>query len=232
MSIDISRAAVLSSVALIGVAGGCYGNEASAFPPGLEPWEENVAAMPTPTADDPCPEVIVFSADATFNGTQESGRPYDANSLHARACIHQPPAVVWAALQDPQVGRDHTTVNTFEVIDPPMPEECDGLYQSQINAGSPFSVDFRLCWRMGVAEGTDDMPLVTAARWQKVWGSTALSVMEGSIITRSLEADPNITVIEYQYHLNALTSTHQTIRDYLTVVYGRLRERAHDRPLP
>lgn len=225
------RIAIGMGLLLTGAAAGCYGNEGSAFPPGLEPWEDNVAAMPTPTADDPCPEQIVFSADQTFNGTQD-GRPYDANSLHARACIHQPPAVVWAALQDPQVGRDHTTVNTFEVIDPPMPEECDGLYQSQINAGSPFSVDFRLCWRMEVAEGTDDMPIVTAARWQKVWGSTALRIMEGSIITHALETDPNITVVEYQYHLNALTSSHETIRNYLTVVYGRLVERAHDRPLP
>ena len=231
MSAPIARASIAASALLVGVAG-CYGNEGTEFPPGLEPWEVNVAAMPAPTADDPCPEEIVFSEDATFRGIQPNGRSYNANSLHARACIHQPAAVVWEALQDPQVGRDHTTVNTFDVIDPPMPEECDGLYQSQINAGSPISIDFRLCWRMEVAEGTDDMPLVVAARWQKVWGTTAVSVMEGSIITRALEADPSITVIEYQYHLNAVTASHQTIRDYLTVVYGRLRDRAHDRPLP
>jgi hypothetical protein len=231
MSSHANKAALLSA-SLVTLAG-CYGNEATAFPQGLEPWEENVAPMPEPTADDPCPEVIVFSEDRTFMGTRPDGRGYDANSLHARACIHQPMEVVWAAILDPEVGKDHTAVNRFDVIDPPMPEECDGDFQTQINAGTaPFTVDFRLCWRQQVAEGLDDAPLLTATRWQKVWGSSAMPVLEGSLVSRPLEDHPEITVVEYQYHLNALTSSHQTIRDYLTVIYGRLRDRAHGRPLP
>lgn len=214
-------------------ATGCYGNDASAFPPGLEPWEENNAALPAATAEDPCPETIAFGADYTFMGMRPDGTAYRANAVHARGCIHQPMSVVWSAIQDPLVGKDHTTVNTFMVIDPPMAGECDGLYQSQINAGpAPFTVDFRLCWRMEVAEGLEDQPTLTATRWQKVWGSSALSVMEGSLVSRPLEADPTITVVEYQYHLNAVSASHQTIRDYLSVIYGRLRDRAHDRPLP
>lgn len=230
--IHSARLAILASGLCLGALGGCYGNEATAFPAGLEPWEENNASMPAPTADDPCAEEISFGAEGVYRGTLPDGRGYEANSLHARSCIHQPPSVVWEALQDPQVGRDHTAVNTFDVIDPPNPEECDGVYQSQINAGSPFSVDFRLCWRMEVAEGTDDAPTLTASRWQKVWGSTALTTMEGSIVAYPHETDPSITVVEYQYHLKALTSTHETIRNYLSVVYGRLRDRAHGRPLP
>lgn len=215
------------------LAAGCYGNDSSSFPPGLEPWEQNTAPMPMATADDPCPEVLSFGDDFTFNGTHPDGRTYRANAVHAVGCIHQPMEVVWEAIQDPQVGKDHTTVNTFMVIDPPMAEECDGLYQSQINAGpSPFTVDFRLCWRMDVAEGTDDAPTLTATRWQKVWGSSALSVMEGSLVAHPLDADPSITVVEYQYHLNAVSASHETIRNYLSVIYGRLTDRAHDRPLP
>jgi hypothetical protein len=224
--------AALLCASLAAVAG-CYGNEATAFPQGLEPWEQNVAPMPTPTADDPCSETIVFSEDRRFMGTRPDGRSYEANSLHARACIHRPMRVVWDAIRDPQVGKDHTAVNTFAVIDPPMPEECVGDFQTQINAGTaPFTVDFRLCWRQQVVEGFDDAPMLTATRWQKVWGSSAIPVLEGSLVSRPLEDHPEITVVEYQYHLNALTSSHQTIRDYLTVIYGRLRDRAHDRPLP
>ncbi len=222
----------LGSSALALVAG-CYGAENTDFPQGLEPWELNEAPMPTPTADDPCPEVITFGDNAMFTGTRGDGSTYRANSLHARACIHQPMTVVWDAILDPQIGKDHTAVNTFEVLDPPMASECDGNYQTQINAGpSPFTVDFRLCWRQVVAEGPDDAPLLTATRWQKVWGSTALSVLEGSLVSRPLEGHEDITVVEYQYHLNAVSSSHETIRNYLTVIYGRLLERAHGRPLP
>lgn len=233
MSTSHKQALAVTVGLSVAALGGCYGNDASAFPPGLEPWEENTAALPAATADDPCPETLSFGENYTFMGTRPDGSTYRANAVHARGCIHQPMNVVWTAIQDPLVGKDHTTVNTFMVIDPPMPEECDGLYQSQINAGpAPFTVDFRLCWRMEVAEGLDDQPTLTASRWQKVWGSSALSIMEGSLVSRPLEADPTITVVEYQYHLNAVSASHQTIRDYLGVIYGRLRDRAHDRPLP
>lgn len=224
----LAPAAIVATCAL----GGCFENTTTEFPAGYEPWEPNNAPYPTPTADDPCPETIAFGENFSFQTANVDGRMFRANAVHGRACIHQPMSVVWEALQDPLVGKDQTTVNTFMVIDPPMPEECDGLYQSQINAGSPISVDFRLCWRMQVVEGTDDAPTLTASRWQKVWGSSALSIMEGSIVAHPLDADPSITVIEYQYHLNAVSSDHDTIRNYLTVIYGRLLDRSYDRPLP
>lgn len=227
---SVVRAAIAAGLA--GLAG-CYGIEASAFPPGLEPWELNTAPLPAPTADDPCPEQLSFGENFSFSGTRPDGRSYRANAVHAAGCIQQPMAVVWEAMQDPLVGKDHTTVNSFLVIEPPMPEECDGLYQSQINAGpSPFTVDFRLCWRMGVAEGTEDAPTLVATRWQKVWGSSALSVMEGSLVARPFEGDPSVTVVQYQYHLNAVSSSHDTIRSYLSVIYGRLVDRAYGRALP
>jgi hypothetical protein len=221
-------------VALAGAASaGCYGNDASAFPAGLGPWEEHTALPPAPVDGDVCPEVISFGENYTFMGMAPNGSAYRANAVQATGCIHQPMSVVWDAIRDPQVGKDHTSVNTFMVIDPPMASECDGLYQSQINAGpAPFTVDFRLCWRMQVAEGLEDAPTLTATRWQKVWGSSALSVMEGSLVARPHEDDPTITVVEYQYHLNAISSTHETIRNYLTVIYGRLLDRTYDRTLP
>lgn len=228
------RATLAAFVLVLGCAGaGCYDNERNPFPPGLEPWEENHAPWPSPMPGEPCPEVISFGENFTFSGMRDDGSTYTANAVHARACIRQPMHVVWEALQDPEVGRDHTTVNSFRVIQPPMPDECDGLYQSQINAGpAPFTVDFRLCWRMRVVEGTDEAPMLIAVRWQKVWGSSALSIMEGSLIARPFEGSSEITAVEYQYHLRAVSSSHQTIRDYLTVIYERLRDRAHGRPLP
>lgn len=217
---------VLGTSALL--ASGCYENVRDDFPPGFEPWETNMAVLPAATAMSPCPEEISFQRLRWQPPTSRA-----VNSVHARACIHAPIATVWQAVQDPQVGRDHTTVNSFQVIDPPMASECDGDYQTQINAGpAGFTIDFRLCWRHSVAEGMEDAPTLTATRWQKVWGSNAVSLMEGSLVTRPLEGHPEITVVEYQYHLDALTSNYGTIEDFLRVIYGRLRDRAHDRMLP
>lgn len=233
MSAHVRALFAVGGAAALGLLAGCYSNDTTAFPQGLEPWEENLAPLPDPVGDDPCPETLAFTENLRFTGTRPDGSTYSANSLHARGCIHQPMEVVWAAIQDPQIGKDHTSVNRFDVIDPPMAEECDGNYQTQINAGpAPFTVDFRLCWRHQVAEGLEDAPALTATRWQKVWGSSALSILEGSLVSRPLEGHPDITVVEYEYHLNAATSSHQTIRDYLTVIFGRLVERSHDRPLP
>jgi hypothetical protein len=56
--------------------------------------------------------------------------------------------------------------------------------------------------------------------------------MEGSIVARPLVEDPSITVLEYQYHLDAIArDDHGTIESFLTVIYGRLRQRAHGEPL-
>jgi len=206
---------------------GCAGNRVDSFPPGVEPWETNLAALPAATPESPCPETINF---VRTRFTDESGT---VNSVHARACIHAPIAEVWVAVQDPEVARDHTTVNSYAVINPPMPEECDGDYQTQLNVGpGAFAFDFRLCWRHSVAEGLEDAPTLTATRWQKVWGSANITLMEGSLVTRPLEGHPEITVVEYQYHLDATLANHGTIQDYLNVIYRRLGDRVHGRMLP
>lgn len=202
---------------------GCFENVSTTFPPGFEPWEEvNLAPMPTPTATDPCPETITFAhAEAYMR----------SNAMHARACIHEPLDVVWAAIQNPQTGRDPTaTAPPFMVLEP-IPDECDGAYQTQVHVDDIIDVDFRLCWRHTVAEGTETEPLLTATRWQKVWGTSALRRLEGSLVAHPLDEDPNITVLEYQYHLDAISSDHGTIERYLTVIYGRVRDDAHGIPL-
>jgi hypothetical protein len=56
--------------------------------------------------------------------------------------------------------------------------------------------------------------------------------MEGSLVTRPLQGHPEITVVEYQYHLDALTANHGTIESFLNVIYGRLVDRVHGRTLP
>lgn len=217
---------------------GCYDNVQTQFPDtgtmmlpdggetaSLAPWETpNLAALPAATATDPCPEVLVL-ADAPTWMTRVA-------DVHGAGCIHASPADVWAAIQDPETAHDPTSTNTFAVVRPSMPTECDGPYQTQINAGpAGFTIDFRLCWRHGLVTGTDAAPLLTQSRWQKVWGSTAIRTLEGSIVSMPHPGNEDtITEVYYQYHLDSASlgpTNTETIHDYLNVIFPRLVMRAH-----
>lgn len=213
---SVTVGALLPACALL--LAGCYTNEVTAFPDGLEPWEDNRAERPTPTADDPCPETIVF-LDTGFEGSR---------AAHARACIHEPMARVWEAVRDAQTSRDPTTTHGFRVVEYQTEPDYPWTYKTYVFVDHELTdIEFELNWRHSVVEGTEDAPLVTATRWAKTWGSSAISNMEGSIILQPLDGNEEITEVLYQYHLNSIGSSHSTIHDYLTVIYGRLRERAH-----
>jgi hypothetical protein len=203
---------------------GCFDNVATSFPPGLEPWEStNLAPEPTPTDGDLCPETITFARVAPWERS---------TTVHARACIHAPLSVVAASIRNPQTGRDPTSSSPpFMVLPEPIAEECDGLYETQVHVDDIVDVDFRICWRHAVVEGTDDAPLLTAARWQKVWGTSVITTLEGSLLARPHPDDASITALEYQYHLDAAIDGPERIEAYLSSIYGRLRDDAHGIPL-
>jgi len=218
---------------------GCYDNVPTSFtdtgttmlPDGglaanLAPWESpSLAMVPAATATDPCPEMIVLVDAPTWMG--------HSASVHAAGCIHAAPAMVWQAIQDPETAHDPTSTNSFSVIRPVNPSECaNGNYQTQINAGpSGFTIDFRLCWRHGLISGTDMAPTLTETRWQKVWGSTAIRNLEGSLVSNPHPgSETTITEVYYQYHLDAASlgpSNTQTIHDYLNQIFSRLVMRSH-----
>lgn len=205
---------------------GCYSNVGTEFPPGFEPWEDpNLATVPAATATDVCPEMLNLVEVHTWMGGHIA-------AVHGAGCIHAPPAMVWAAIQDFQTSVHPTASNSVSLVDPPMASECDGAYETQVNAGpAGFTVDFRLCWRHVVITGTEAAPTLTATRWQKVWGSTAIRTLEGSLVSQPHPDDPaNVTEVFYQYHLDAASlgpSNYETINDYLTTIFGRLVTRSH-----
>jgi hypothetical protein len=233
------RITITLVVALAGLPG-CYDNVGtraddivSVLPDGgttasLAPWEiPNQAMVPAATATDPCPEGTLNQVDITTWG---GGHIAD---VHAAGCIHASPAMVWVAIQDPETAHDPGSTNSFAVLrPPPNPAECAGPYETMINAGpSGFTVDFRLCWRHGVAMGTDAMPTLTQSRWQKVWGSAAIRTLEGSLVSQPHPgSETTITEVYYQYHLDSASlgpTNFQTIHDYLNVIFMRLTTRAH-----
>lgn len=219
-------AAACAALLGLGALPGCYGNEATEFPPGVEPWEENLAPMPPPEGEMPCAEMLTFHRDAWER----------ARAVHARACIHQPIDVVWRAIRNPQTGRDPTTTAGWRVLewdvaqgDDPSP---DYSYETYTFVDDIIDLEFEQIWRHYLVEGTDEAPELTATRWQKTFGTTAISIMEGSLVARPFEGDPSITLVEYQYHLDAAArDDYSTIENFVTVIYGRLRQDAHGETL-
>ncbi len=221
-----ARAWSLSAACAV-LAPGCYENVVSPFPPGTEPFEAvNVASLPEPTATDECPEALhEVDVHTWMNG--------HVAAVHASGCVHAAPAAVWEAIQDPEVSHDPPNVNAWWVIEPPTDAECtDGVYETAINAGpAGFTVEFRQCWRHTLVMGTGEAPMLTATRWQKVWGTTAVRTMEGSLVSQPHPADPeNVTEVYMQYHLDAASlgpTNYETIEGYLNLVFSRLVTRAH-----
>jgi len=50
-------------------------------------------------------------------------------------------------------------------------------------------------------------------------------------VLRRLEGNADITVVEFQYHLDAVSANGDTLRNFLGVIYGRLRDHANGVPL-
>lgn len=191
------------------------------FPPALAPWESpNVAAAPAATATEMYPEEISFERLRWTGG---------AVSVHARAYVHADVATTFAAVRHPLAGADRREIVTFtweEDVEPSV----TWSHRSHLTIPDIVTVEFELTWLSDVIEGTVDAPTLTATRWQKTWGSSAITLLEGSIVCQPITSD--ITELLIQYHLNAVGSGHGTIEDYLTGYYVSILALARGDELP
>lgn len=220
-----ARALGLFAVLTVAAAGGCYGNEVTAFPPGLEPWDMTNLATPPTAAGEMYPETLSFSRQRYMHPVEMRS----VLSMHARAYIRAPLANVWRAMRDPQTGRDPVASQGFRVVAYATDTSVEFSYRTHVLVNNITTLEWDVDWRMSHIAGTAEAPTAVASRWQKTSGTTAISVIEGSLVATAVPGQPDVTELQYQYHLNAPFSSHQTIEDYLTVVFGRLKERAHDR---
>jgi hypothetical protein len=216
------RRRLLSAILLSSVLSltGCFDNVETEFPAGLEPWETpNEAPDPEAVDGDPYPEEIVFLHERWMR----------ASSVHARAYVHADVATTFAAVHDPLSGADRRPQVTFtyeEDVDP----DYRWSHRSHLIVPDIVTVEFELTWRSGLVEGTEEMPTITATRWQKTWGTTAITLLEGSVVCQRVSDD--VTELQIQYHLNAVGSGYDTIENYLRGYFDSIVALAHDEPLP
>lgn len=207
---------------------GCGGVSMNDCPAGLEPWEPmNLAPAPMGMEGDPFPETLSFARRSWVI----PGTTMRTSSVHARAFIKRPIAAVWAAARDPQTGRDPTASQGFGVRAYNTDPTFAFTYRTHVTVNAVITLMWDVDWRHGVVDGTIEAPRVTAARWQKTMGSSEIELIEGSLMLRAVDGQPDVTEVLYQYHLKAPFSSNETIVDYLTVIFGRLKDKAHGRTL-
>ena len=247
----LSRAATLACITcvLAAVPTGCSGDNSSPdtgadidavtsvdavtaeadsnVPPGLLPWEPNVASLPGEDGGNPYPETLNFhSGSFTLPGTT-----MHVPSVHARGYIDAAIASVWRAARDPQVGRDPTSTNAFSILAWNTEPTFEFSFRTDHVVNTIITLEWQVDWDLGVVMGTSDSPTIAAERWAKSGGNSMLSTLEGSLEMIAVDGEPNVTEVDYQYHLEAPLSGAGTIESYLTVIYGRLRDESHNVPL-
>ena len=146
-----ARARLVVLAAAVCVAG-CFGEEQTPFPPGLEPLEaENLAAFPEPSEAQPHPEQLVMARSFAPETVERT------HSVHARGYVRAPLVDVWEALRDPDVGADRRTFSEWSSTEGVEPD-YDYSYVIHSVIENVITVEYDVTWRHGVVEGRLEAP--------------------------------------------------------------------------
>lgn len=212
----------ISTLALPLVMFGCFGNEATVFPDGLEPLDgTNRASRPAIPADGVVPETINFV----------EGEGNDWEWVHGRGFVRAPLIEVWRALQDPEVVVDRRQVDSW-TIDRDVEPGFDTSFVIHNVVDDFVSVEFDMTWRQSAVEGDREAPEVVAARFQKTFGTVFIDILRGSVVMRPAPEDEGVTEIELVEHIDAAQGGVDKIRSYLVDLHAAVAARSQGRPLP
>ncbi len=206
----IARAAAVAVV-----CSGCFGEELTPFPSGLEPLEPSQA----PPLGPGCPRDLVLA---------EGERP-EHLYVHARGCVPAPLAETWEAMREPDASVDRRAAARWDVsldTEPQYPFS----YTLHVEVRRFLTVRFDMAWRHGPVGGTVEAPERAAARWQKVAGTTAIAVLEGSAL--AFPRDGGDTEIELVYRLDGALRNPADIRGFVEDYHASVVALVEGRPLP
>ena len=203
-------------VVTCGLSAGCFGDSATVFPAGLEPLE----ADPVPVQQGGTPTETL-----AFQSTEEG-----YISLYGRGYVHATPATVWPLAKNPQnmIALCSTTTQTVTPNDEPSYEFS---FQVAYTVDSTLTIDWQEDWRYGTITGTVADPTLAMIRYQKVYGSDFIDLIEGSVEVKSTD-DPNVTDVEFVEHLKALESGVADMMKSMQYRFDSLVAAAHSMPQP
>lgn len=189
---------------------GCGGNEATEFPAGLEPLEENSAPVHQGGGTYPTELSLV------------SGETLDWKFVHARGYLRAPAGDVWAALKEPTVVMDvtHTDRQTFVIGTEP---DYEWSYQLSYAVDEFITVEWDEAWRLGTVEGSPAAPTLAMVRYQKIFGTTFIDLLEGSILITAVPGETDITEVQFIEHLDAFSGGISDMSESMVIRFANMR---------
>lgn len=202
------------SLAMVLVLAACQDDITTVFPDGLEPLEDNTA--PVPQAGAGVEELLTVATEG------------DPKVVHGRGLIFAPPGVVWAAAKDPEHLYSCATTRHSAMVGVEPQYEYGWKYHYEVD--EIITVAWDELWRFGTITGTPEAPELAIIRYQKVFGSDFITLIEGSIMLRAAEA--GATEVEFIEHLAAVRGATSDMAASMQNRFHTLVELGHGRPAP
>ncbi len=205
-----------AALVLVLAAAACNGDELTEFPPGLEPLEDNrVEAVPTEQ-----------QAEALVTVAGRAG-PYYA---HGRGYLNAAPGVVWAASKDP-TAMAATCAVTAVSSSPATDATYEYGFSLHYRVDDLLTIEWDEQWRYGTVLGAVDAPELAMIRYQKVFGTEYIYLLEGSIQVLATDR-PDWTEVQFIEHLDALSGGTTDMLGSMRQRFVVLQALAHGQPAP
>ncbi|MEZ4402470.1 MAG: hypothetical protein R3B06_20775 [Kofleriaceae bacterium] len=204
-----------ATLALLVFAAACQDDITTVFPDGLEPLEANTA--PAPQAGAGIEELRTVSSGS------------DEKVVHGRGLVLAEPGVVWAVVKDAERLASTCATDRHAVMLGVEPQYEYG-FQIHYEVDQVITVAWDELWRFGTVEGTPEAPTLAMVRYQKVFGSDLITLIEGSIVVRAGEA--GATELEFIEHLAAFGGSIDQMKQSMTQRYRLIVAAAHGQPRP
>ena len=183
---------------------GCFDDISTEFAPGLEPLEPNEAPLP----DEPSRLSIV------------SGDGENYMWAHGRGFVPASPAAVWEAAKDASV-MVHVCASDEQTVETDVDPDYEYSFEVHYVVDTIVTVEWDELWRFGTVVGSPTDPSLALVRYQKVYGSDAITLLEGSVQVLSTD-DPEIAEVQFVEHVEAFGGSTEDLRRSMTYRFDAL----------
>ncbi len=189
----------------------CQDNVATPFPPGLEPFEDNVL-----------PEL----PDGPFDeGLRIKSSDGDIIRVYARGFVTVPIEQMWQAAKSPVPNVSSCQTSESMVTEANEPQyEYSFLIHYIVH--DILTVEWDDQWRFGLV-----LPDLGMIKHQKVHGSDFIDLSEGTIQVLAT-ADPGVSELVFVEHLDAVSAGAGQVEKGVRHNYDALVATAHGTPIP
>lgn len=189
---------------------GCFDDIKSEFEPGLDELETNEAPKP----------------GGVGNLSIVDGEEADYLWVHGRGVIAATPAEVWAATKVPD-RLINKCQSDGQQVQTGVEEDYEFSFKVHYTVESFVTVEWDELWRYGTPGSEPEAPRIGVIRYQKVFGSDAITLLEGQI--RVVQTgDPNRTEVQFVEHLDAIGGGIEAMTEQMQQRFAELEAAVDD----